>query len=148
MELQYTHHDTEAKQERFLAALAEKGNVQTACAVSDVARSTVNFWIAHSESFCTRKKEAMAQYGDWLESRLHDMIQDPKTPKSSVVALLFALKGHLPHKYRDAVVDTTERQEASQLIAMLREKRREANTATPRALQEADQILAAEQPSP
>jgi hypothetical protein len=80
------------------------------------------------------------EYTQWLEGRLHDMIQDPKTPKSAVVALIFSLRAHLPNKYRDTVVDTTERLEASELIALLRQ-RRDAPATT--AIDQANAIIQA-----
>ena len=146
MEPLYLHHDTKANQDHFLECLSQKGNILAACAASGVHRQSVYSWLYTSTDFHTRKKEALLVYTEWLESRLHDFIAEPKIARSSIIALLFSLKGHLPNKYRDAITDMPEKEDASALLKLLR-SRKAADSQQPKVLDQANAILADNPPS-
>ena len=105
---------TSKKEGKFLAALAETGNVTKACGIAKIGRMTVYDWRDGDEYFTTRWEKALDKGADALEDeatrRAHDGVEEPVYFKGEVVGhvqkysdtlLIFLLKGRRPEKYKD-----------------------------------------------
>jgi hypothetical protein len=104
-----------SREERFLAALAETGNVVRACLRERVSRSWLYELRSRDEAFAKRWDEAAQQGADVLEEEAYRRAMEGtskpvfykgKLVRTRVVEysdtlLIFLLKGARPEKYRD-----------------------------------------------
>lgn len=92
--------DTHQKQRVFLLALAKLGTVTHAAQAAGITRDTAYQWRHRSRTFQSEFANALEAYADHLERLLYQRAEDAEATQS-VTALIFALKGARPDKYKD-----------------------------------------------
>jgi hypothetical protein len=88
------------KQNAFLAAYAESGNISLAAKAAKVARRSHYEWMTNPQyaaAFASAKEQAC----EYLESIAWQ--RATRADKPSDVLLIFLMKGSMPDKYRDNV---------------------------------------------
>lgn len=86
----------------FIEALGASGIILAACRAAKINRNTAYTWRQEDPEFAAAWEQAKEDSVDVLEAELMKRARDPDLP-GSTTALIFALKGAAPHKYREHV---------------------------------------------
>lgn len=86
--------------EQFIEALAEHGNVRTACRIAVVGRSTVYAWRQEDATFSAAWETALAEAVEVLEEEARRRALRAEKPSDTL--LIFLLKSLRPQRYCDA----------------------------------------------
>lgn len=119
-------HDTRAKQERFLRAFGELGELTSSAKAAGISRASHYIWL-ENDTLGYRERFAYAKetHDDRLERKLYNLV-DGLQPHHNPTALIFALNGAKPEKYKTNihVRDDTARETLREIRNMIRGGRR------------------------
>ena len=91
------------RQALYIAAYAKSGTKSAAARADNVARDTADRWINDNiNGFRDALQGGRSEHNDSLEDKLFDLCMGMK-PGQNCTALIFALNGALPEKYRPGV---------------------------------------------
>lgn len=91
------------KQEAVLAVFAVEGTKTAAARLGEVSRPTIDRWLADNvNGFRDAWDKGRQEHNDQLEAKLYELCLGLK-PGQNCTALIFALNGAMPEKYRPGV---------------------------------------------